>query len=243
MKKTLFIAFFFAVLLVCLNAMSQELIKTGPFGEPLMVMDAGGEYTIPIKIKSNADTDMYIPDITRPGWIAWNKDNFQKRGKYWTYLYQHFKTDVACHRNHKGDPNEAELCHLLRYERRTISVDVRANTLTILDAVYMPNTAMYHPSSHYDVNITLSLAEKKNASWVPIINRITAIIEKEMTGTANTPSAQDVVQWNSVIGHQSFLNSLHGERNEQQQCEYDCLHQPGAGPGKVFNLCIKKCGQ
>ena len=104
-------------------AAAQELIKTGPFGKPIMVMDEGGNYSIPIEVYSDSEMEAFIPDITTPGWIWWWGAAFREKGTYSTYIYSHYKNDALCRREmipagHKNDPNFIEMCSELRYLRR-----------------------------------------------------------------------------------------------------------------------------
>lgn len=68
-----------------------DSIIAGPFGEPRMVMSEGGEWSYPLKVYEDTATTAYTPDITTPGWVAGNADQFRRTGKYLTYLYVYTK--------------------------------------------------------------------------------------------------------------------------------------------------------
>jgi hypothetical protein len=208
-----------------------------------MVQDVGRDFTVPIKVYSSSDVDGYIPDVTRPGWIAWNIDVFRTQGVYSTYLYSHYKTTTICEEaaKEKGRPDLISDCSIFPYRRRLIKVDVRQNTVTFLDDLILDNTGYFNGNANYGrFSDTFSLSDKRVAVIAPEINHITAIIEKEMKQVGNQPTAQEVVRWNAVV---SFHNIPEAQHTARWQCEDGCLHIPGAEPGPAFDACMARCLQ
>lgn len=235
-----------AIFLMCTPSFAQQdlqVIQIGPFGTLLMVQDVGGAFTIPIKIYSSRDVDNYIPDVTRPGWIQWNIDDFRTQNVYSTYLYSHYKTTAICEEaaKEKGRPDLISDCSIFRYRRRLIKVDVRQNTFTILDDLVLDNTGYFNGNANYGrFNDTFSLSDKRVATMAVAINHITAIIEKEIKQAGNRLTAQEVMRWNAVV---SFHNIPGAQHTAQWQCEDGCLHLPGARPGPAFDACMARCRQ
>jgi hypothetical protein len=240
MTKTVLL--FLAFLLPCSVALAQQtqVIQIGPFGKPLMVEDIGGQSTIPIQIYSSSDMDVYVPDVTRPGWIEWNTDAFKTKSVYSTYLYLHFKTNAACEKNerNKGRSDVIPNCSILRYQRNLIKVDVRQNAVTILDELLMDDPE--NGSVNYRrPNETLSLADKKNKELATLVNDITAIIEKEVNRSGNVLSAQEAMKYNRIMtAHSDPKAQRDLSSTAQWQCEESCLR---IGPGQAFDLCMEKC--
>src|ERR1035438_4003556 len=120
---------FIVVLITASIATSQELIITAPFGRPEMVMDESGNFSQAISVYSDADVEMFVPDITSPGWIQWYAGEFKSTGTYHLYLYSFYKTDKFCRgmipAGQEADPRWKETCGALRYQRKLIQVDTR----------------------------------------------------------------------------------------------------------------------
>jgi len=79
----------FALLLMCTDILAVDLIKAGPYGKPIVIMDEAGNYSIPIKVYSDSERDIYIPNLTDRGWILWHKDEFNQSGTYRIVIYDH----------------------------------------------------------------------------------------------------------------------------------------------------------
>ena len=224
MTKTVLL--FLAFLLTCSTTLAQQtqVIQIGPFGKPLMVQDVGGQSTIPIQIYSSSDMDVYIPDVTRSGWIQWNIDAFRAQGAYSTYLYFHYKTNAPCEKfeRNKGRSDVIPNCSILRYQRNLIKVNARKNAVTILDELLMddPETGS---TNYRRPNETLFLADKKNAEMAALVKTITAIIEKEVKRSGNIFSAQEAIKYNRIqTAHSDPRTQRDLSHTAQWQCEEGC---------------------
>jgi hypothetical protein len=69
----------------------SDSVLTSPYGVPRMVMNEGGQWNAPLKVFEDATKMAYTPDITAPGWVAGNADQFRNTGTYYTYLYVYNK--------------------------------------------------------------------------------------------------------------------------------------------------------
>jgi hypothetical protein len=182
----------FILALTCTDAIAQELIITAPFGKPAMVMDEVGNYSAAILVYSDSEVEIFIPDITTPGWIWWHGPAFREKGTYQVYLYEHFIKDSFCRRElipaeHKADPNWLEMCSELRYRRRYISADTRKKTVAVRESISMESTARYNPAYVKEPNLTFRFSELKKPTRLSVA-RITAIIEKEVKPSVNRQS-------------------------------------------------------
>ena len=250
MKKISGIVFlFFALLSICTDVMAIELIKTSPHGKPILVMDAAGNFSIPIKVYSDSALEMFIPNITDPGWVSWNKDEFRKEGTYKTVIYDYFLKDSYCLQKIIPDLSDRrKLCSRLRYRRRHILVDTRNKNVTMLEVIMIEKDARWQPENVRKLNSTYPLTSNSTLSKETLssIAKITAIVEKEVKKAGNTQSAQDVMRHNremtsrmAVAGRQSSGKSM-----TDVHCELDCY--PGSEYYNGMHLynaenCKQKC--
>ena len=188
MKKISSIVFFFALFLLCTDTLAtdMELIKIGPYGTPILVKQLSGKFSRPIKVYSDSEIEVFIPNITDPGWVYWNKDAFKENSTYSTFLYDHFKKESYCLRQilPKGEYSDADRikgCSKLGYRRRLILVNVRENTVTIREDIVMSKDGIWSPGvdSTYP-NLTFPLKGDSQLSKVTRLSiaKTTAIFEK-----------------------------------------------------------------
>ncbi len=112
---------------------AERAILLGPFGEPKLVADQFENFQYPIKVYSDAEIDVFIPDVTNSGWIDWFGKPFSEKGLYEVCLYTHFKKSSFCEREFaKGNPALVITCSNLYYQRRQIRVDTRNKTAMVL---------------------------------------------------------------------------------------------------------------
>jgi len=174
-----------ALCAVSTTAVSQELLKSGPNGRPVMVMDEAGNWSAPIQIYSDLDSESFIPDITAPGWIQWHAAQFRQQGTYSVYVYSYYKNDHVCRNQmlppeYRTDPKLIEACAALRYLRRLVFVDTRKNTVTVLDVVRMERDARYNPRNQTVKPETAPLSG--GSPLARLVPRITAIVAREAKG-------------------------------------------------------------
>jgi hypothetical protein len=181
----------FLLSLTCICARAQEpgtLVVAGPFGRPVAVADEIGHMSIPISIYSDSDLEIFVPDITSPGWIYWFAGGFRQTGVYEVYLYTYFKNNHWCMENvaratgRPKDPAVIEACSALRYRRRRIKVDTRKKTVQILQDYSMERDgALRLRENNWASREPQSLKDIAGSPFGKEIDRITAIIQKEAT--------------------------------------------------------------
>lgn len=197
-SKEINILIFIFFLIFCCNAIAFDdfvptldltLIKTGSFGQPILIKDAAMQYSIPIKVYSSGNVDTYIPDITDLGWIEWHKQLFLRKGIYNIVIYDHFKNNSYCkqyffQKSRKNDPAVINACSELRYRRRNIWINSRNNTVTVVETVLMTRAAKWHPNNTINERKTYSLSDPILSKESKLaFRRITSIVEKTI-GTA-----------------------------------------------------------
>jgi hypothetical protein len=186
-----------------------------------MVMDGTGDYSIPIKVYSDSDVEVFIPDITAPAWISWSKDEFKAKGTYHTYFYAHFKNDRMCRRSYKNNPKYFAFCSVLRYERKLILVDTRNKTVTFFETILMERDARYNPNNQTREHVVGSFTALDKPTY-QAIKRTTAIIAEEVRKVANTPSAQDINRRNDEISNRMYDSAREQKPLIEINCERDC---------------------
>lgn len=94
MHRKLILGIAGALFLAVINANAQDTttggldsIIAGPYGIPKMVMNEGGGWDIPMKVYRDEKVEVFIPDITKPGWLQWHVSEFRQKGTYFVYLY------------------------------------------------------------------------------------------------------------------------------------------------------------
>jgi hypothetical protein len=159
-----------------------ELVKAGPFGRPILVMDDGDKWSIPILIYKDSEIEILVPDITTTVWVQWNVERFRKTGAFSTRLYAFFKNDHVCRRvlipaGHKSDPKYLEDCKKLRYRVSYVTIDTRKKTAAVWKGIYilkdgslqmLPGSSAMLPIAEMDRNAATDL------------NRVSAIVTREM---------------------------------------------------------------
>lgn len=187
---------------VTLSVLSQELLKPGPFGRPVMVMDEAGNWSMPISVYSDPDLELFVPDITAPGWIQWHAAQFRQTGTYLVYLFSQYKNDKICRHDrippgHGADPKWLESCAALRYQRRLISVDTRNKTVTTLETILMESDAGYNPQNQIVRKLTVPLSSA--VSPLPLAySRITEIVAHGVSEYKG-PTAQEIMDNNRKV--------------------------------------------
>jgi|SRR5579862_824432 len=91
---------------------NQDSVMTGPYGVPRLVLNEGGAWEEPIKVYEDSQVQIYVPDLTSPGWAQWHVAEYRERRTYFTYLYIY---------------GRAERTTL----RELINVDMSAKTVTV----------------------------------------------------------------------------------------------------------------
>ena len=158
-----------------------ELIKSGPFGRPMLVMDDYDKWSVPILISKDSDVETFVPDITTAGWVQCNVERFRETETFSTRHYAFFKNDHVCRRlfipvGHKSDPKYLEACANIRYRLSYITIDTRKKTVAVWRAIFIMKDGSQQllPGSPPMPIAKLDLRPRAD------FNHISAIVEREM---------------------------------------------------------------
>jgi hypothetical protein len=188
------------------SAFGQELLKLGPFGKPIQVMDEVGNWSIPIDLYSDPDVEVFIPDITTAGWISWHATQFRQTGIFLVSVFSFYKNDHLCRKEripvgHETDPKLLEACAALRYQRKLVSIDTRGGIITVLETILMGRDALPDPESLTKMHSTFPLAK---AAPKEAYDRMLAIVDREVNHYKGLTIEEAIANDNKVV-----LNMMH----------------------------------
>jgi TonB family protein len=215
------------------SASAQQLLQLGPFGKPVMVLDEGSNWSIPIQVYSDSNVVYYIPDITTSGWVSWHVQQFRQTGEYTVPLIAWYKTDSDCLTrltvNQRSDPKYLGMCKLIRYEQKLVSIDTRNNIITELQSILMESDARLNP-----MNVNFAEHYSKPFNEVPkriatTVTRINAIVVPEMREYKGI-TIQDALRMDRETVARMAAASGNGESNENSTAPQRIQSLPRSGP-------------
>ena len=157
---------------VCAHA--QQVIQRGPLGKPSQVLDETGQWTTPLKVASDQDVQIYMPDVSSPDWLKQNYAEYQSRGTYVLTLFTFYKTPAACRANQTswglGDDAHLKACLSIGYRVRRARVDVPNKSVVLLEAAMADGNG----------NVDSSSIEKRTAfrTWDQLDPNTRAALQK-----------------------------------------------------------------
>ena len=143
-----------SLLFLCLAPLShaQQLLQRGPFSKPVQVLGETQQWTTPLLVFSDADVEMYIPDITSADWLNHNYQSFIDKGQYTVSMFTLYKTPRACRLNQiqsgYSDAAHLDACMVtIRYRLRQAVVDTHQKTATLVTAAMLDQDGQMDPAS------------------------------------------------------------------------------------------------
>ena len=137
-------------------------IMRGPFGRPLAVRDESGNWSVPILVYADSDVEMFVPDITGPGWLSWHVEAYRQSGQYTVPLYEYYKTDHLCPQKlpQSAHPElqHTDACKNLAYTKRQMTVYTRNQTVTVGPLLLMESDAFANPLNETGSSKTFALS-------------------------------------------------------------------------------------
>jgi hypothetical protein len=140
---------------VSITAFSQEFpnqnfVMPDHTGRPAMVKGEFEEWSRPISVYSDSEVELFVSDITTPGWIRWSQAQFRQKGIYHVEVYWYYKNDHYCRReiipaSHKTDSKWLRACGGLRYEQQPLAVNTRKNTIDVELAKLIEENGLWLP--------------------------------------------------------------------------------------------------
>jgi hypothetical protein len=176
MKKLLLLGL--SSLLLTSLAYSQEILTPGPFGVPTAVHDEANNWSTPIQVYSDGSEDIYIPDITRGGWLAWFSEPYKQNGVYLISIYEYFKTPEACRQRYQTAlapyGNVAKICTALKYSTTLLGIDTRNHTVDVERngfTLFLDSEGRWVPQISVRFN-------QKRPEITTTITRVSALVDK-----------------------------------------------------------------
>jgi len=230
------------ILCLAIPAFCQDILQPGPSGRPILVSDGAGHWSKPISVYSDRDVELFVPDITTPGWIQWNAREFRQAGTFGVYVYSLYKNDQACQRDrilvgHKADPKLLEACRLLRYQRKLVSIDTRRKTVRVFDVLLMERDALYNPMRDTVFNQTVPLG-KVSPEQRRAYNRMSEIVTREM-GRYKGATVEDVIRHDGIVQSGNIMSAICGATNEQVQNYIDAALRGDPNADQLYKAACK----
>ena len=142
-----------AALLLCLplRSSAQQVVQRGAFGKPAQGLDDTGQWTTPLPLASDADVQIYMPDVSSPDWLKQNYASYQNQGVYTLSLFTFYKTPEACRANQigwgLGDAAHLNACISIGYRVRRARIDPHSKSVILLEAAMTDQNGNVLPSS------------------------------------------------------------------------------------------------
>ena len=162
----------------------QQLVQRGPFSKPAQVLDDTGQWTTPLPVFSDADVELFIPDITAADWLNRNYPGFLDKGQYTVSMFTLYKTPRACRVN-QTQSGFADAAHLdacmvtIRYRLRQALVDTQQKTVTLLTAAMLNQDGGMDPASVQHESRTRSFSEL-DAGTQAALAKTNELVAKQM---------------------------------------------------------------
>ena len=189
------------LILLAVPSFAQDftLLQPGPFGRPLVVNDEAENRSVPIRVYSDSDTEIFIPDITGAGWLAWHAQAFRDAGQYTVMIYFFYKTDHACQEQLKTEKLiNLQLCPEVRYDRRYMTVDTRRKTITFHIQSLMDRSGFAHPARTVSGPVSFKMSEVSPV-LARAIQNISAIVLRETANYHGATTSFEKVRCQSAI--------------------------------------------
>lgn len=153
-----------ALVLLCLNGCpitAQQVVQRGAFGKPAQVLDDTGQWTTPLPLVSDADVQIYMPDVSSSDWLKQNYASYRNQGTYTLTVFTFYKTPSACRANQiawgLGDAAHLDACNSIAYRVHRTKIDPHSRSVILLEAAMTDSNG----------NVLPALVEKRSAyrSW------------------------------------------------------------------------------
>ncbi|QHN03445.1 hypothetical protein FTO74_08750 [Granulicella sp. WH15] len=176
-------ALLFLMLILSATGLAQQILQRGPLGKPLQVLDETQQWTTPLLVASDADVEMYIPDVSSPEWLKQNYPVFQDKGQYVISMFTFYRTPDACRANQIGwglsDAVHLDACIDIGYRLRQALVDTHLKTVTLMMAAMIGQDGQLMPDSLQTQPVSRTWADL-DANSRTALEKTSAIVAKQM---------------------------------------------------------------
>ena len=143
---------------------AQQVLQRGALGRPSQVLDETGQWTAPLLVNAEHDTEMYIPDVSNQVWLKRNYRDFMDRGQYVITMFTFYRNPTACRANQTGwglgDQAHLDACATaIGYRLREATIDTNLKTVTLIQAGMVDTDGNLDASSLQQQPLTRRWAE------------------------------------------------------------------------------------
>jgi TonB family protein len=177
------------VLLASLPCIAEPLVITGKSGVPIKVQDESGNWSQSIGVYSDADVEIFIPDIAAEEWKSSHIAKFRQDETYVVPLLLFFKNQNSCINSLPPDQrSNADLqkeCRELRYKRELLVVDTQKTTFETVMITTAGKDASFHPESQVSLK-TIAPISSANEPVQNAISQVSSLVKKELKDRSAT---------------------------------------------------------
>ncbi len=167
------------------GADAQQVLQRGPLGRPAQVLDETGQWTAPLLIASDAEVEVYTPDVSTQSWLQRNYSSFFEKQQYTISTFTFYKSLRACRHNQIawgfGDQAHLDACLDIGYRVRQLLVDVGQKTVTLEGAAMVSQDGLAVPDSGPAQAVTRTWAQLDPLSQ-KVLEQTTALVAEQELG-------------------------------------------------------------
>ncbi len=165
------------------SGFGQQVVQRGALGRPGQVMDETQQWTTPLLVASDADVEIYIPDVSTTEWLSHNYSDYMSKGQYVLSMFTFYKTPKACRKNQTewgyGDVAHLEACNDISYRVRETTVDMGQKMVTLVMAAMIGQNGDVVGSSLQQQQVTRNWSDL-DANTQVALKKVNALVAEQM---------------------------------------------------------------
>jgi hypothetical protein len=166
-----------------LAAQGQQVVQRGAFGQPGQVLDDTGQWSTPLLVASDADVQLYIPDVSNPDWLQKNYREYIDHGTYVLTMFTFYKTPAACQANligwGLGDQEHLDDCLTIGYRLRKARLQPQGESVTLLEAAMVDQNGNIDQRSMQTQKVFRTW-NQLDANTREALHKADALVQKQM---------------------------------------------------------------
>lgn len=156
-------------------AQTPDTVIAGPYGVPRSVRDEAGQWSTPIKVFSNANEIVYVPDITTPGWAQWHEKDFKEKGLYFTYVYTYWRSRRVTVRETIYVNLRTRRVHVERFLKPPMELELDTSTPEVSKSIAVVTRIVEDSIGHFKGP---SLEESSRIDRALVLNNLNVLQER-----------------------------------------------------------------
>ncbi len=164
-------------------AQGQQVVQRGTFGKPAQVLDETEQWTTPLLLVSDADVQIYIPDVTATEWLKRNYSHYEDRGVYTLSMFTFYKTPAACRANQinwgLGDAEHLSDCNSIGYRVRRALINPHEKSVTLVMAAMVGSNGEI-VSKSVITDHSFRFWDQLDANTQTALNKANALVAEQM---------------------------------------------------------------